>query len=51
MTTEHDSDIATLEDMVKIARLTIGWSCTPANADGPLVVAERLIASVKGGAS
>lgn len=47
---QRDELLEALEGMVKIARLTIGWSCTPANADGPLVVAERLIASVKGGA-
>lgn len=41
--------LAALEEMVDVARLTIGWSCTPANADGPLAVAERLIANSKGG--
>ncbi len=44
---QRDELLAALESMVSIARLTIGWSCTPANADGPLVVAERLIAQVR----
>lgn len=43
--------LAALESMVQVARLTIGWSATPPNADGPLVVAERLIARIKGRAS
>lgn len=44
---KRDELLKALEGMVEIARLTIGWSCTPDNADGPLAVAERLIASVK----
>lgn len=47
---QRDELLAALEGMVGIARMTIGWSCTPANADGPLAVAEKGIASVKGGA-
>ena len=48
---QRDDLLAALESMVQIARMTIGWSCTPVYADGPLVVAERLIAIVKGGAA
>lgn len=48
---QRDELLEALEGMVEIARLTIGWSCTPSNADGPLAVAERLIASVKGSTS
>jgi hypothetical protein len=44
---QRDELLAALEEMVKIARFTIGWSATPLHADGPLVVAERLIDSVK----
>lgn len=45
---QRDELLAALESMVSVARLTIGWSVTPANADGPLAVAEKLIYSVKG---
>lgn len=47
---QRDELLNSLESMVSIARLTIGWSATPLHADGPLVVAERLIAQVKGSA-
>jgi len=46
---QRDELLSALEKMTHIARMTIGWSATPVYADGPLVVAERLIASAKGG--
>lgn len=48
---QRDELLSALEGMVEIARLTIGWSVTPAHADGPLAVAERVIASVKAGSA
>jgi len=44
---QRDELLSALESMAGIARLTIGWSCTPANADGPLAVAEQIIARIK----
>lgn len=47
VTAQRDQLLSALKGMVEVARLTIGWHCTPPGANGPLVVAEQTIASAE----